>query len=71
MTDQPQPLDPLLPLARVMDLTGLGRTTIYRLIKEGSFPAPFKPGGAASRWSEAEIREWRARLEEARSSAAA
>ncbi|PZR42704.1 MAG: transcriptional regulator [Stutzerimonas stutzeri] len=71
MNDQPQPLDPLLPLPRVMDLTGLGRTTIYRLIKEGSFPAPFKPGGAASRWSEAEIREWRTRLEEERRSAAA
>ncbi|AHE55881.1 hypothetical protein NX02_21225 [Sphingomonas sanxanigenens DSM 19645 = NX02] len=51
-----------------MDLTGLGRTTIYRLIKEGSFPAPFKPGGAASRWSEAEIRDWREGLAASRSS---
>lgn len=32
---------------------------IYRLMQQGRFPQQFKPGGYASRWSEAEIVAWR------------
>lgn len=31
---------------------------IYRLVRAGRFPQPFKPGGYASRWSESEVRNW-------------
>lgn len=51
--------DRLLKLEKVREITGLGKTMIYRLIRAGSFPQPFKPGGYASRWSEDEILAWR------------
>lgn len=55
-------LDRLLPIARVTEITGLSRAMIYRKIQQGTFPAPYKPGGVASRWSETELREWLTRL---------
>lgn len=53
------PADRLLKLNEVLAITGLGKTMIYRLIGRGKFPQPYKPGGFASRWSEAEVRAWR------------
>ncbi len=50
--------DRLLRLEQVKDVVGLGKTLIYRLIQSGEFPAPYKPGGSAARWSENEIVEW-------------
>jgi prophage regulatory protein len=50
--------DRLLRLAQVKDIVALGKTMIYRLIGEKSFPQPLKPGGNAARWSEAEIFHW-------------
>ena len=38
--------------------TGLSRTTIYRMIAEGTFPKPTKLGVRASGWREDEIRDW-------------
>ncbi|WP_336508260.1 helix-turn-helix transcriptional regulator [Sphingobium yanoikuyae] len=55
----PNEADRLIPLAEVKELTGLGKTMIYRLIKAGEFPQQFKPGGYASRWNEGEVRAWR------------
>lgn len=51
--------DRLISLAQVKEITGLGKTMIYRLIRQGKFPQQFKPGGYASRWSEAEVCNWR------------
>ena len=50
--------DRLLRLSQVMDMIGLGRTRIYEMIKAHEFPAPCKPGGTASRWSENEVLAW-------------
>lgn len=50
--------DRLLKLDEVKDRVGLGKTMIYRMIGQATFPAPYKPGGAASRWSELEIDAW-------------
>ncbi|MCY4397605.1 MAG: AlpA family phage regulatory protein [Rhodospirillaceae bacterium] len=50
--------DRMVPIRRVAELTGLHRTTIYRLIKKGKFPPPYKVGERASRWPENVIREW-------------
>lgn len=60
--------DRLLRLPAVLELTGLGKTMIYRMVRERRFPQPYKPGGAASRWSEREIREWREQVAAARAS---
>ncbi len=50
--------DRLIRLSQVMDIVGLGKTSIYELIKTGAFPAPCKPGGSASRWSENAALAW-------------
>jgi len=50
--------DRLLKLDQVKDIVGLAKTMIYRLVGEGTFPAPCKPGGHASRWSEREVYQW-------------
>lgn len=51
--------DRLLPLAAVIELAGIKKTMIYRLMREGTFPKSCKPGGVSSRWSEREVREWK------------
>ncbi len=59
ITLQPQAAcDRLLRLDQVKHIVGLGKTLIYRLIQAGEFPAPYKPGGSAARWSENEIVGW-------------
>ena len=37
---------------------GLGKTMIYQLIQDGSFPASYKISPAAARWSDREMTEW-------------
>lgn len=59
MTPEVKASDRLLRLKEVKELTGLGKTMIYRLMREGRFPQQYKPGGYASRWSEGEIIAWR------------
>ena len=54
--------DRLLPLQSVMEFAGLGKTMIYRMMRQGNFPAAYKPGGHASRWSERELIEWQAAM---------
>ena len=51
--------DRLIPLDAVMQIAGIGKTMIYRKMREGTFPRSCKPGGASTRWSEREVREWR------------
>lgn len=51
--------DELLPITEVKRLAGIGKTMIYRLEREGSFPKRYKPGGYASRWSRREVIAWR------------
>lgn len=50
--------DRLLPIDAVMQIAGIGKTMIYRKMKEGTFPRACKPGGASTRWSEREVRAW-------------
>lgn len=52
----------LLRLRDVMHLTGLGRSTIYRKIKEASFPEPVKVSHAAVRWRMSDLDAWMASL---------
>jgi predicted DNA-binding transcriptional regulator AlpA len=53
----------LLTEAEVRERTGLSHSTIWRRVREGTFPAPFKYGGErTNRWIEAEIDEHLARV---------
>ena len=47
----------LLKRTEVERRTQLSRSTLYRLIAAGQFPAPVKIGGAA-RWQEPVIERW-------------
>ena len=48
----------LLKLPEVRRLTGLGKTTIYRKIRAGEFPAQFKTGDRSVVWRADQISEW-------------
>lgn len=45
-------------IKEVMRVTGLSRTTIYRKIKDKTFPAPYQLSEDISGWSSLEIAEW-------------
>jgi prophage regulatory protein len=45
-------------LREVMRACALSRSTIYRRIAEGRFPAPVHLGGRASGWSRAALQQW-------------
>lgn len=46
---------PLLRLPTVLQATGLGRTTLYERIKDGTFTPPIKLGARASAWPANEV----------------
>ena len=47
----------LLILKEVVNIVSFKRSTIYKFIKQGSFPKPLKIG-YSSRWKMSEIRQW-------------
>ena len=48
----------LLRLPAVKQATGLGRSTIYRMVAERTFPAPVKVSKRAVAWRDNDIRQW-------------
>jgi len=50
--------DRFLTLDEVKSIAGLGKTMIYRKMREGTFPQQAKPGGVSSRWSANEVADW-------------
>jgi prophage regulatory protein len=60
-TGPSEPFSPTLQLHRiggVMRLTGLGRSTIYRMMAEGSFPAAVRLSSRAVAWRESDLEAW-------------
>ena len=54
-------MERILRIPEVVQVTGLSRTTIWRRVKSGDFPAPVRLGSLATRsvgWRESEIRKW-------------
>ena len=51
----------LMKLPEVRRLTGLGKSTIYRKIRAGEFPAQLKTGDRSSAWRADQISEWMTR----------
>ena len=61
----------IIRLKDVQHSTGLGRSTIYKYISEGSFPKPVSLGDRAVGWGESEVMGWvMARIEAARAALA-
>ena len=50
--------DRLLRRRQVEEITGMGRSSIYRLMKNGGFPRPVRVGPAAVRWRASDIADW-------------
>ena len=60
--------DRILRVGEVKKITGLGRTTIWKLEGDGQFPKRVKlsPSGRAVGWRESEVRQWIAKRNAAR-----
>lgn len=57
----PRVAEPVRLFARlptVMQATGLGRSTIYRLVASGAFPAPVHLGPRAVAWRWSDLHRW-------------
>jgi prophage regulatory protein len=52
------PIPALLRMPTVMHLTGLGRSTIYRMIAERRFPQPVRLGTRAVAWRRDDLDRW-------------
>lgn len=49
-----------LRVPAVVDLVGKSRTTIFRAVRAGTFPAPVHIGERAIAWDSDEIAKWQA-----------
>ena len=61
-------LEKYLRRPAVQDLTGLSRSTIYRLMEDGAFPRPVRLSPRTVAWRESDLTAWfaeRARASEA------
>jgi prophage regulatory protein len=48
----------LLRIKQVMEITGLGRSTIYQYINENKFPHQHKLGSRSVCWVDSDINDW-------------
>lgn len=48
----------ILRLREVIQTVGLGRSSVYRLIKNGMFPRPIKLSERAVGWNAGAVSEW-------------
>lgn len=48
----------LLRINQVLEITGLGRSTVYNYVAKKTFPEPIKLGQRSSAWIESEVNAW-------------
>lgn len=48
----------LMTVSDVMELTGMGRTTLYLYVKNGKFPSPIKITTRKIRWDREIVEKW-------------
>ena len=48
----------IIRLKEVIDSTGLARSTIYKYIKDGTFPKPVSLGDRCVGWVDSEVHDW-------------
>ena len=51
-------IDRFLRLGEVLHTTGLGKNTVYRRIREGTFPKQVRIGPNSVAWRQSAIAEW-------------
>jgi len=54
MTDN----DRILRIKTVLDRTGLSRSTLYRKVRNGTFPAQVRISTRCAGWRESAVNEW-------------
>ena len=47
-----------LRLPSVLQITGLGRSTIYRMVADNRFPRPVRIGQRAIAWRQSDLESW-------------
>ena len=50
--------DRLISLKEVRELTSLSKTTIYKMVSEGKFPAQLNTGAVRVVWSHNDVQDW-------------
>lgn len=60
VTAEPSVLDvsPFLRMQAVTRMTGLGRSTIYRLVAQDKFPSPVRLANRAIAWRRTDLERW-------------
>ena len=48
----------LLTRQQVEKIVGIKRSTIYKLMRQGSFPEPIRIGPGSVRWHKSELEDW-------------
>lgn len=48
----------ILRLGAVLDKTGISRSSLYNMIKDGLFPKPVSIGIRSSGWIQSEVNAW-------------
>ena len=48
----------IIRLRKVLENTGLGRSTLYKLVGEGKFPPSIRLGERTVGWVEEEVENW-------------
>ena len=48
----------LIDIDEVMHRAGIARATIYRMMKDGRFPRPYKIGAKSVRWRDCDVSDW-------------
>ena len=48
----------ILRLREICEITGLGRSTVYKMVADGGFPKPVRLGPRSSGWRLIDIDEW-------------
>jgi prophage regulatory protein len=48
----------LIKIKEVTKIVGMGRTTVYDKMKEGTFPKPIFIGDRMARWDSIAVNEW-------------
>ncbi len=61
--DKPLEARRIVRMDEVSKLTGLARATIYKKVKDGSFPPPIRLGARAVGWRMSDIVTWLEALE--------
>ena len=54
-------MERMMRIPEIIQVTGLSKTTIWRRVKNGDFPAPVRLGSMATRsigWRESEVEGW-------------